>query len=456
MSIWRMKSPVTDRAFLSAVYDRALTPHGVFEHIRSRGRQAVLLESGGGGDGAYSGWTFVCAINEEVKVPTGEAGLFFMRDFLRRRARPPQFGAPPFTAGFVGFLSYDLGEEWITGKSKMNPESPGSSPGSGQNFKSVPEAFFVYTDEVFAFQNVRIGSQFSGRPKLVSKMQPLASGAFSNLTFSQYCQKIRRIKQCLYAGQTYQVNFSQRFEAPYGGDAFELYKKLTALNPSPFQFFMENDDFAVISNSPERLFRIDKRIIETRPIKGTVPRGRTPEEDERNIRCLLASEKDRAELAMIVDLERNDVGKLCVPGTVEVTENRTVEKYSHVIHTVANISGLLEPDYDWYDGLTALFPGGSVTGCPKKRTMEIIRELEDEPRGVYCGSAGYIDLSGGCDFNIMIRTIFLDKSQNQPILKFRSGGGIVADSDPQKEYEESLHKAEAILTSINRFYEQTS
>jgi len=151
---------------------------------------------------------------------------------------------------------------------------------------------------------------------------------------------------------------------------------------------------------------------------------------------------------MIVDLERNDIGKICVPGTVEVAEKRTVEKYSHVIHTVANVRGTLEKDRDWFDAFYALFPGGSVTGCPKKRTIEIISELEKEPRGLYCGSAGYIDLSGECDFNIMIRTLWLEKNKKGNMLKFRSGGGIVVDSDPEKEYSETMNKIQALTSAI--------
>ena len=265
---------------------------------------------------------------------------------------------------------------------------------------------------------------------------------------AKYLKKLSQIKKYLFKGETYQVNFSQSFKVPFLGDAFELYKKISSINPSPFQFFLETSYFSVISNSPERLFSIKNGIIETRPIKGTVPRGRDAREDAANIRKLLKSGKEAAELAMIVDLERNDIGKICVPGTVKVTEKRTVEKYSHVIHTVANVRGKLEPNKDWLDAVYALFPGGSVTGCPKKRTIEIIRELEEEPRGLYCGSAGYIDLSGECDFNIMIRTLWLEKNKKGNMLKFRSGGGIVVDSNPEKEYAETMNKAQALTSAI--------
>lgn len=368
---------------------------------------------------------YVCHVDRSVKVPEGEEGLLFMREFLRRNGQPRASGggaaSAPFTEGFVGFVSYDLGEKWMMGGTRQ--------------FSGVPEAYFVYVDEVAAAADAFLRpSLHAARPNMVG----LAAAARN-----QYFQKLARIKEYLYAGETYQVNFSHKFETPYDGGAFELYQKLTAMNPSPYQFFMETKDWAVISNSPERLFFLDDGIIQTRPMKGTVPRGRTPQEDKKNVAALLASEKDRAELAMIVDLERHDLGKICASGTVEVTEDRAIEKYSHVIHTVSNIRGELAGGRDWYDALHALFPGGSITGAPKKRTMEIIRELEEEPRGVYCGSAGWIDLSGACDFNIMIRTLWYDK--NAQCLTYRSGGGIVVDSDPQKEYEETLHKAGAIM-----------
>ncbi len=381
------------------------------------------------GDCVFFG-PFVGHVDRSIKVPPGEEGLLFMRDFLRKNYRPRKLGDPSFAGGFVGFVSYDLGAKWM-----------------GMEHDPVcPDAHFVYIDKVFAFQE-------ESHPQLFPAVAS-SPNLSVNLTKDEYTSKIARIKEFLNAGETYQVNFSQKFQAPYRGDAFELYQKITAINPSPYRFFMEADDFAVISNSPERLFRITlrqaqrDRIIETRPMKGTMPRGKTEEEDIQNIHKLLASEKERAELAMIVDLERNDLGKLCETGTVEVNEDRVVEKYSHVIHTVSNVRGILAQQYDWYDALRAMHPGGSITGAPKKRTMEIIQELEGESRGAYCGCAGYIDLSGECDFNIMIRTLWLDKKKNGGILTFRSGGGIVVDSDPQKEYEETLHKAAAFFTAI--------
>lgn len=418
MFTWKTKSPVLDRTD---------------DHS-----PVVILESGAG-SGQRS---FIGIINPEICVPPGEAGLSFMRDFLRKNRRAKKSGDPPFTEGFVGFVSYDLGAKWM-GIKKRNNEL------GIRNYRATPEAYFVYVDKVIPLMGGFLGAAYIDVPV---HQYPTLSLNVSHITKHEYFEKVAKIKEYLYAGETYQVNFSQRFEIPYAKNALELYQKVTNINPSPFQFFLETPDFAIISNSPERLFRIRHtthgRSIETRPIKGTVPRGYTQEEDKKNIEKLLASPKEEAELAMIVDLERNDLGKICKPGTIAVNENRVIEKYSHVIHTVSNIRGILRENCDWYDALRALFPGGSVTGCPKKRTMEIISELEGTPRGIYCGSAGYIDISGECDFNIMIRTMWLDKSKIPALLSFRSGGGIVVDSEPEKEYEESFHKAQAIFQSI--------
>ncbi|MBI4994989.1 anthranilate synthase component I family protein [Candidatus Peregrinibacteria bacterium] len=417
--------------------------------LRAEGKTFVVLENGWA-----DSWSFVCVINPKIRVPEGEAGLEFMRNFIRQNKISLRAPAPlwrrqtqPFQKGFVGFLNYDLGEKWMLGKLQA----------TSYKLQAIPEAHFVYTDEVFGFQKPEARSQKSESEKKRNlKIK-------SNLSRREYLEKIRAIKKYLYDGETYQVNFSQKFSTPYRGDVLNLYKKMTEINPSPFQFFMEGpaglNNWAVISNSPERLFRIrgqrsevrgqkDKKIIETRPIKGTAPRGKTAQEDKKNIARMLASAKEKAELEMIVDLERNDLGKICKPGTVEVNENRIVEKYSHVFHTVSNVRGVLCDECDFLDALHALFPGGSVTGCPKKRTMEIIRRLEGEPRGIYCGSAGFIDLSGECDFNIMIRTLRLDKKHKKRKILFRSGGGIVVDSDAQKEYEETLHKSKALISAI--------
>lgn len=415
-----------------------------FEAVRASGKQAVIFENGWGPESM----SFIGIVNPKIRVPAGEKGLLFIDDFLRSHRQKKGSGSF-FNKGFAGFLSYELGAKWMGIKSGGN---------RGKNI--CPEAFFVFVDEIIPIARKIVKSQQKPKTKQIPEIK-------SNLKKSQYLGKLKIIKQRLYAGETYQVNFSQKFAVPFSGDAFSLYERTAEINPSPFQFFLETPDFAIISNSPERLFILkqaphgarradgfakshprDTLIIETRPIKGTLPRGKNSREDGKNIKKLLASAKEKAELEMIVDLERNDLGKICMPGTVKVTENRTIEKYSHVIHTVSNVRGTLNERENWLSALHALFPGGSVTGCPKKRTMEIINELEAGPRGIYCGSAGFIDISGRCDFNIMIRTFFLEKGRGSGKLTFHSGGGIVVDSDPEREYEETLHKSQALLSTI--------
>ena len=254
------------------------------------------------------------------------------------------------------------------------------------------------------------------------------------------------MKKFLLEGETYQTNFSQRFQANCTADPWLIYKKLTTLNPSPFACYFDYPDFQIASCSPELLLKKTGRKIETWPIKGTVKRGKNEKEDAKLITQLLNSEKDEAELNMIVDLERNDLGKVSETGSVKVESHREIQKYSHVIHTVSKISGQLHYQKDFFDAFASLFPGGSITGCPKKRTMEIIDKLEDYHRGVYTGSAGYINFSGDGILNILIRT-FLFKNNN---CYFNSGGGIVIDSQAEAEYEESLHKAEALKKALER------
>jgi para-aminobenzoate synthetase component 1 len=267
----------------------------------------------------------------------------------------------------------------------------------------------------------------------------------SNLSRDQYGAKIDQLKKYLQQGDTYQANFSQRFSADADADPWKIFLKLTKITPAPFGSFFEFPDFSVVSCSPELLVRKRGKVVETWPIKGTVPRGKNTGEDERLAARLLNSDKNEAELNMIVDLERNDLGKVCELGSVKVTAHKEIQKYSHVIHTVSKVTGMLRSDSDIFDLIQALFPGGSITGCPKKRTMEIIDQLEDFKRGVYTGSAGYMSLNGDLDFNILIRTL-LFKDQK---VYFNSGGGIVIGSDAQEEYAETLQKAESLKLALS-------
>jgi len=269
-------------------------------------------------------------------------------------------------------------------------------------------------------------------------------------TKAHYMDMVRRALSYIAAGDIFQANLSQRFSAPCSEDTlFEIYRRLWEINPSPFSCFLDFGAIQIASASPERLLRMIKTgegdIVETRPIAGTRPRGQTSDQDRGFVNALYQSEKERAEHLMLVDLERNDLGKVCEYGTVEVDALMHLEKYSHVSHLVSNIKGKLRENTSPLKVLKALFPGGTITGVPKIRCMEIISELEQKPRGIYTGSIGYIGFDGEMDLNIAIRTWV----QNNGEISFQVGAGIVADSDPEKEYEETLQKAKALMKALH-------
>ena len=248
------------------------------------------------------------------------------------------------------------------------------------------------------------------------------------------------------AGNVYQTNLSRLWQAAASGPVspVALYKRLRAANPSPFAAILRWRNFAVLSSSPERLVRVRGEQVSTRPIAGTRPRGATADEDAQLIRTLMENEKERAEHVMLIDLERNDLGRICVGGSVKVDEFMSLETYAHVHHIVSNVSGRLRPDVSPVDVIRALFPGGTITGCPKIRTMRVIAELEGCGRGAYTGSIGYMNRDGSCDFNILIRTFTAQGAS----IKFRAGAGIVADSVPVQELAETRAKAEGLLRAL--------
>jgi para-aminobenzoate synthetase component 1 len=270
---------------------------------------------------------------------------------------------------------------------------------------------------------------------------PTVTSDFDRTT---YMDTIRRAIEYTHAGDCFQVNIAQRLMAPAPDSAFGLYGRLREHNPAPFAGYFDLGAFAIASASPERFLRVSDRQVETRPIKGTRPRGITPVEDAERAAELAASTKDRAENVMIVDLLRNDLGRVCEYGSVRVRDVCKVETYRFVHHLVSSVVGKLRADRTPFDLLRAAFPGGSVTGAPKVRAMEIIAELEPTARGPYCGSLGWIGFDGAMDSNILIRTFTIGKGWMQ----FPVGGGIVADSDPQREYEETLHKAAGLLRAL--------
>ena len=261
-----------------------------------------------------------------------------------------------------------------------------------------------------------------------------------------YLSNVKRIKDYITEGDVFQVNLSRLWNAQlrFNLSNARLYRRLTQTNPAPFSALVIYKQYAIISSSPERLVRVSGNQVETRPIAGTRPRGNTKVLDAANLQELIGHPKERAEHIMLIDLERNDLGRVCKPGTVKVSELMTLETYAHVHHIVSNVQGILREDCTPGDVISAVFPGGTITGCPKVRCMEIIAELEGNPRGVYTGSLGYINHDGSMDLNILIRTLV----KNGKKVTLRAGAGIVADSDPQKELEETRAKAKGLLLAL--------
>jgi anthranilate/para-aminobenzoate synthase component I len=398
--------------------------------------------------------------------------------WFSRLAGPRADGLPPFWGGAVGYLSYESAghlEPKLAELFRPRRAKPASS--ATPNF---PELEFGVYDAVAAVDHARrrlwlIHSVFQpeGRTlspaqlerlyrqgqdrlrryavtvqKAVRRRRPWgdfqATEVKSNRSEASYQLMVRRAKGFVAAGDIYQCNLSQNFSASWTGDPWSLYKDLAKINPSPYAALTRSDTRWIISGSPELLLRLEAGRVETRPIAGTYPR-RVPLSNDRWLsQALLRDAKERAEHIMLVDLERNDLGRVCLPASVRVAEALTQELYSHVIHLVSDVRGAMIPGKSWLDLLRACFPGGTITGCPKIRAMEIIQKLEPHQRGPYTGSLGWIGFHGDLTFNILIRTLFLDQGR----LSFPVGAGIVADSDPWREYQETLHKAQAMLEAL--------
>jgi para-aminobenzoate synthetase component I len=294
-----------------------------------------------------------------------------------------------------------------------------------------------------------LGAPRAATPEPVTHATGKTTSVFSR---AEYCAAVEAIRQYIVEGDVYQVNMSQRFEAPITGDPYDCFAKMYAANPAPFFAYVNAGDHQIVSTSPERFIELRDGRVETRPIKGTRPRGKTPAEDDALRLELRESAKEDAELSMIVDLLRNDIGKVCRPGSVRVVEHKRLEAYQNVYHLVSIVKGELDPGMDAVDLLRATFPGGSITGCPKIRAMEIIDELEPVRRHVYTGSIGYIGFDGTMDLSIAIRTATFTGGK----VVFSVGGGIVFDSDPSSEFEETLHKGQTLMSALGRPAESES
>ena len=378
---------------------------------------------------------------------------------------------PHFWGGWVGFIGYEAGAWFESLPVRRSPEN------------NLPDFLFMEVERLFLYDHITEEFKFILSPKtdgtgssydelnseiikvwksiyrvlhdieerkksgvLSQPLTPLPSnGLKSNLNEADYSKRVEKAKSYIQEGDIYQTNIAQKFKTDFKGNPFELYGRLRKVNPSPFSGYLNFQKFSLVSSSPERLVKVHERNIETRPIAGTRPRGQEEDEDQALSKELLLNPKERAEHLMLVDLERNDLGRICKAGSVSVTDFMFLEKYSHVSHIVSNIKGDLKQEVCVYDILKSVFPGGTITGCPKIRCMEIISELEPVIRGPYSGSFGYIGFGPYMDLNIIIRSIVVCDE----IASFHVGAGIVADSDPKKEYQETMDKAAAMIEALS-------
>ena len=429
----------------------------------------VLLLSGGELDCAryhilaakpwlsFSGRHRHCTVSSKDRRLSLEADPF---DVLRRIEATyhmgDQTGQIPVKSGLFGYLAYDL------------KDCLESLPRTSVDTLGLPHILFFAPSLILVHDRATNTTQAcmpefvrSGESNLAEDRAELhrildsplprrgefwgdAAGFRSNFRRADYLKAVEKIIDYIAAGDVYQVNMSQRFEMAFSGDSFSLFRHLYDMNPAPFFSYVHAGDHRIVSTSPERFICQSGKSVETRPIKGTRPRGETQEEDERYHRELLESRKDDAELSMIVDLLRNDIGKVCEGGSVRVADHKRIEAYQNVYHLVSIVEGQLAGDKNAVDLIEATFPGGSITGCPKIRTMEIIDELEPNRRHIYTGSIGYVSFHDTMDLSIAIRTATIYNGR----IFFSVGGGIVYDSDPKDEYEETLHKGRTLLAAF--------
>ncbi|AWM58045.1 aminodeoxychorismate synthase component I [Stutzerimonas stutzeri] len=427
-----------------------------FERIR-HAPGAVLLDSGRpkatrGRFDILSAWPL--SVLEPDENESGRAFFQRLRQKLRELgdAELPANSELPFAGGLIGLLTYGFGSRLET------------LPQQAKDDSGLPLARFGLYDWALITDHQRQASQLLFHPaladpereRLIRLFDSAAVGESAwfrlsdrfraDLTIDAYRHGIERIQAYIQAGDCYQVNFTQRFRAECSGDAWAAYRALRDACPTPFAGFVALDDGAIASLSPERFLHLHQGRVETRPIKGTRPRGEDKQSDAEQAQALLASEKDRAENLMIVDLLRNDLGRSCRIGSVRVPELFALESYPNVHHLVSCVTGELADHRDAFDLLAGSFPGGSITGAPKIRAMQIIDELEPTRRAIYCGSLLYIDVRGEMDSSIAIRTLLIRDGQ----VSCWGGGGIVADSDWQAEYQESIDKVKVLLQTLEQ------
>jgi anthranilate synthase component 1 len=369
---------------------------------------------------------------------------------------------PRFSGGMVGYFGYDTVRliEDIPEKNAPITDYPIANFGFYETilaFDHIRQQILIITN-VFLDEGQNLRNSYEQALERIAKIReelgkPLIihpihgnghANVESNFKESHFCEAVSKIKSYIRSGDIFQAVLSQQFSRTVSVPPIQIYRALRVINPSPYLYFFKRGNHSVIGSSPEALVKVENREVTVRPIAGTRPRGKTPEEDIRLANDLLADEKELAEHAMLVDLGRNDIGRVSQYGTVTISEKMAIERYSHVMHIVSEVKGTLKPDLDAIDALKACFPAGTVSGAPKVRAMEIIEELEPVRRGLYAGALGYIDFSGNLDTCITIRTM---EVKNYTAY-FQSGAGIVADSIPEREYQETIHKSNALRAAI--------
>ena len=456
------------------------TPVSAFPKI-SDGRYAFLLESVEGGEkwarfsflGSSPSVVLRCRDNG-VEVIRGrrverlegfQNPLEAIRKFMAQYQPVTVPGLPRFFGGAVGFMSYDLVHDF-----EPVPERPKPGMGSPDFLLMITDTLLIFdslSQKIKIVANAHIGAKgpqeayrlATGKiERLIKKLNRRAAPRSrrtaaprksplrwrSNITRRAFEQKVRKSKSYIRAGDIFQVVLSQRFSATVRADPVEIYRALRVINPSPYMYCLIMDDLKVVGSSPEVLVRCEEGQVEVRPIAGTRPRGSTPAEDQALADELRSDAKECAEHLMLVDLGRNDVGRVSEMGEVQVDEFMGIEQYSHVMHLVTNVQGRLDPTKDAYDAFRACFPAGTVTGAPKIRAMQIIDELETTQRGLYAGAVGYFSFSGNMDTCINIRTIVMQGQQAH----IQAGAGIVADSKPAREYDETVSKAKGLVKAV--------
>jgi anthranilate synthase component 1 len=367
---------------------------------------------------------------------------------LRPDAPAPAAAHLPFTGGWLVYLGYELASEIESRLALPRSSDPIvalalRAPAAWLRDRATGEGWLIAEpgcEPMLDDFEQRVAQRRAAAPS------PGAVFQIDEEDPSKFLTAVRRALEYTAAGDVYQTNLSRQWQATASRTVspVAIYKRLRSTNPSPFAAILRHGDFALLSSSPERLVQVREGVVSTRPIAGTRPRGASLEDDEALIRSLLDNEKERAEHVMLIDLERNDLGRVCIGGSVQVDEYMSVETYAHVHHIVSNVSGRLRRGISPIAVIRALFPGGTITGCPKIRCMQIIAELEGCGRGAYTGSIGYLNRDGSCDFNILIRSI----TAQGAALKFRAGAGIVADSVPAQELAETRAKAEGLLRAL--------